>query len=139
MSEPLRPSLLGLAAMAIAAGTAVTYVMIIRAQGTHSVTEGTVLSVFIGISACAVAAGVGAFAGDAPRRFNLLLAATLGLFLFGLMGIFSIGLPLLVGGVLTLIEVVRLRPLVGKGYLARGEAQRQAARREARRQGKKFL
>lgn len=139
MTEPLRPSLLAGIAAAIAGGTAVAYILVIRAEGTISVTDTGVLSVFIGISACAVAAGVGGFATEASRRFNFLLGATVGLFLFGLMGIFSIGLPLLVGGVLTLIEVIRLRPLVAKGHLAKAEGHRQAARREARRRGKKFL
>lgn len=138
MSEPLRPSLLGLVAAAIAGGTAASYVMIIRSQGDPPLTDSTVVSVFVGISGCAVLAALGALTAEPGRRFNLLIAATVGLFLLGLMGIFSIGFPLLIGGALTLAEVLRLRPRMDKGHLAKAEGRRQEARREARRQGKKF-
>ena len=107
---------LALAAAVVAVATDALYLGIIRAQGPGEpgdwVTVTVVASVILALAACA---GVAALAeGPAPStRRVLLLIATVGLFVMGVLGIFSIGLPLLVAGVLCLIAWTRTSAATG--------------------------
>jgi cytochrome bd-type quinol oxidase subunit 2 len=90
-----------LAAGAIAFVDDAVYAAIIHAQGNSSI----VLWAFALIAVAAVAACWGAFARG--RRAQPLLAlATALLFVLGVLGIFSIGLPLLVGSMFCLTALV---------------------------------
>jgi hypothetical protein len=98
----VRPSALGLIAMAIAAITDVGYLVIIVAQGGPS-DVARVAFVAIAIGAAGGCAGVGATRRRAIARLPWLGAATGSLLGLGYLGLFSIGLPLFVAGILTAI------------------------------------
>jgi hypothetical protein len=101
---------LALSAAVVAVATDVLYLAIIRAQGPGEpgdwVTVTVVASVILALAACAGVAAVAAGPAPSTRRV-LLLIATAGLFVMGVLGIFSIGLPLLGAGVLCLIAWTR--------------------------------
>ncbi len=102
-----------LAAAVVAVVTDALYLAIIRAQGPGEpgdwVTVTVVASVILVLAACAGVAAVAAGPTPSTRRV-LLLIATAGLFVMGVLGIFSIGLPLLVAGILCLIAWTRTTP-----------------------------
>ena len=86
----------GLVAAAIATGTDIAYVLLIRAQGDDPVTSGRVLF-FAGLMASvAVAAVVGALGPPSVLTGALAVYAAVGLWVVGYLAIFSIGLLLLI-------------------------------------------
>jgi hypothetical protein len=101
---------------AIAGGLAflmlVVYLAIIRSQG-----DGPELRVIL-IASCIAAAGSCAVAAAWPasphRRLVLMTAAAGGLISLGIIGMWSIGLPLFVGGVLATIGSIRLAHSIGR-------------------------
>ena len=97
-----RPSLLGLAAGAIALVVDVAYVAILLAED-----EGDELTFAYLIAIAIVAAVAGSFAGRAEIRATLLGIAAFVLIGIGILGIFSIGLPLIVAGGLAAIGSAR--------------------------------
>jgi hypothetical protein len=101
---------LALAAALVAVSTDALYLAIIRAQAPGEpgdwVTVTVVASVILALAVCAGVAAVSAAAGPAIRR-ALLLIATVGLFVMGVIGILSIGLPLLAAAILCLIAWTR--------------------------------
>jgi hypothetical protein len=104
-------------AAVVAVATDALYLAIIRSQGLGEpgdwVTVTVVASAILAFAACA---GVAALAPGPtlPARRVLLLVATVGLFVMGVLGIFSIGLPLLVAGVLCLIAWTRTAAATGR-------------------------
>jgi|GEM_PF-5930280 len=115
---PARPDLKkgpGAVLAAIAAGLAfvmvVVYLVIIRSQG-----DGVGLRVLL-IASCIAAAGTCAIAAAwlsiPQRRLVMMAAAAGGLISLGIIGMFSIGFPLFIGGVLATIGSVRLARSIG--------------------------
>ena len=107
-----RPSALGLLAAALATATDVLYVVVIASQG-PPYEAGTVALV---ASAIALAAGVAVYGSLGPTgsgRRRLLYVPAGALLVLGVLGMFSIGLPLFVAGVLALAAAIRSRqPIV---------------------------
>ena len=101
---------LALSAAVVAVATDALYLAIIRSQGPGEpgdwVTVTVVASAILVFAACAGVAALAAGPTPSTRRV-LLLIATTGLFVLGILGIFSIGLPLLVAGILCLIAWTR--------------------------------
>jgi hypothetical protein len=101
---------LALAAAVVAVSTDALYLAIIRAQGPGEpgdwVTVTVVASVILALAVCAGVAALSTAPTPAIRRV-LLLIATVGLLVMGVIGIFSVGLPLLAAGVLCLIAWTR--------------------------------
>ena len=98
----------GLLAAALAAATDVLYLRLIASQG-DSLTNGVVVVVATLVATCAVLAVVGAVHADPAVRVSLLAAAASFLLVLGMIGIFSIGLPLLVAAGLALAGALRAR------------------------------
>lgn len=96
---------LSLVASAIAAGTGVIYIGFLIKQGTP-VEPLTVVVVTAAIAALAVLAAYGSLGANPERRALALWAAVPGFFGLGYLAAFSIGMPLLIGGVLTLPAAV---------------------------------
>jgi fucose 4-O-acetylase-like acetyltransferase len=99
---------LALAAAVIAVGTDVLYLLIIRSQDPGEPGDLTVPIVAAVILGLAVCAGVAAIASAPATRKILLSIAAAGLFVMGVLGLFSIGLPLLVAGILALVASTRV-------------------------------
>jgi hypothetical protein len=112
------PSALGLIAMAIVAITDVGYLAIIVAQGGPS-DVARVAFVATAIAAVAACAGIGATRARPIDRLPWLGAATGTLLVLGYLGLFSIGLPLFVAGVLTAIGWITTSGSAGPGRRAR--------------------
>ena len=91
----------GLAAAAIAFADAIAYVTIINRQGTLN-DWGRVVVIAALIAFAGVLATVGSLV-TGGRRPALLWPATVILLVLGFLGIFSIGLPLLIAGILTAV------------------------------------
>jgi hypothetical protein len=87
-----------LTAFAIAGAVDIAYALLIRAQGS-SLLDARVVFVSLFIAAAAALAAVAAFAADGNARLLCGAAATGGLIGAGVIGIWSIGLPLLVAGI----------------------------------------
>jgi len=104
---------LALAAAVVAIGTDVLYLAIIRSQGPGEPGDLTVPVVAAVILGLAVCAGVAAIASAPTTRKVLLSIATAGLFVMGVLGLFSIGLPLLVAGILSLVALTRVASATG--------------------------
>lgn len=96
---------LSLVASAIAAGTGVIYIGFLIKQGTPFEPL-TVVVVTGAIVALAVLAAYGSLGANPERRALALWAAVPGFFGLGYLAAFSIGMPLLIGGVLTLPAAV---------------------------------
>ena len=92
---------LSLVASAIAAGTGVIYIGFLIKQGTPVVPL-TVVVVTAAIAALAALNAYGSLGPNPTRRALALWAAVPGFFGLGYLAGFSIGAPLLIGGVLTL-------------------------------------
>jgi len=92
---------LSLVASAIAAGTGVVYIGFLIKQGTPVVAF-TVVLVTGAIAALSVLTAYGSLSPNPARRLLALWAAVPGFFGLGYLAAFSIGGPLLIGGVLTL-------------------------------------
>lgn len=117
---PARPDLQkgpGVVLAAIAAGLAfvmvMVYLVIIANQG-----NGAGLRVVL-IASCIAAAGACAVAAAAwsipRRRLPMMAAAAGGLISLGIIGMFSIGFPLFIGGVLATIGSAQLAGSIGRG------------------------
>lgn len=91
---------LSLVASAIAAGTGVVYIGFLIKQGTP-VVPFTVVVVTAAIAALAVLTAYGSLGANPGRRALALWAAVPGFFGLGYLAGFSIGGPLLIGGLLT--------------------------------------
>lgn len=105
----------GWIAAAIAGATAIVYIVVIVGQGEAEV--GRVILVLAMILTGAVAAAVGGSAAD-PSVERLLLGGASGLLLsLGFLGLFSIGLLLLIAGIVSTIAWVRA---MAAGGAARG-------------------
>lgn len=113
MTETKVKSWPGIVAGLISFATAFVYVLEVRPDLDLEPFETATLSVFIGILVFGSLALAGAFTPDPGKGGNFLLGAGLGLLVLGLMGLLSIGLPLLVAGVLALVEGFRRRPSSG--------------------------
>jgi hypothetical protein len=104
-------SRLALAAAVVAVATDALYLAIIRSQGPGEpgdwLTVPLVASAILVFAACAGVAALAAGPAPSTRRV-LLLVATLGLFVMGILGLLSIGLPLLVAAILCLIAWTRM-------------------------------
>ncbi len=110
---PVRPGsvkrpgvILAAVAAGIAFGMVVIYLLLIRRQG-----DGIGLRVLL-VASCVLAAGTCAagavWSASRQRRLVLMAAAAGGLTSLGIIGMWSIGLPLFIGGVLMIIGSVRL-------------------------------
>jgi hypothetical protein len=112
---PARPSRLGLSAAAIAAAVDVAYVWIIASQG--GPTDGArVAFVALAIAGAAACAGIGATRASPPGRLPWLGAATGALVGLGILGLFSIGLPLMVAGILAMVAWLTTSASAGRGH-----------------------
>ena len=92
---------LALTAALVAAAMAVFYVWLIGQQGNQPL-----LWVLIVLLACAVLAAYGAF-WRVPYRRTALVSAVIALTVLGVLGILSIGLPILASGILALVSLLR--------------------------------
>jgi hypothetical protein len=101
----------GLAAAAIAGATSIVYVIIIVAQGEADV--GRVILVLAMILGAAMAAAVGGSTANSTMKSVLLGGASGGLLSLGYLGLFSIGLLLLVAGAVSTIGWTRAMGAVG--------------------------
>ena len=97
-----RPSWSGLAAAGIAIAVDVAYVAILLAED-----EGDELTFAYLIAIAALAAAAGAFAPQSEIRATLLGISAFVLIGIGILGIFSIGLPLILAGALAAIGAAR--------------------------------
>jgi hypothetical protein len=100
-----RPSIAGLVAAVIALVMLVVYLMLIAAEDEDDWGIVAVFAVLIGASG--LAAGVGSVLAYGPARTGLLSGAAATLIVVGVLGIFSIGLPLLVAGWLAVGAAIR--------------------------------
>lgn len=111
---PGRINLAPLIGAVIAAATDAVYLAVIRHQGPpYDVPR--VAAVATVIFAAAAAAGLGSLIADAGAARALLIGASLGLCLVGVLGLLSIGLPLLLAGVLTMVGLARPGRVRGPG------------------------
>jgi hypothetical protein len=106
---------MGLSAAAIAAAVDVAYVWIIAAQGGPT-DASRVAFVALAIAGAAVCAGIGATRPSPLARLPWLGAATGALLGLGILGLFSIGLPLLVAGLLAGMALLTTSGSVGLGH-----------------------
>ena len=107
-----------IAAAAVGLATVVVYLVIIAHQDTGSEDYPLVAFVTLYFAALSVAAFLSAFA-DTRRCVALRSAATAGFLFWGLIAATSIGLPLLVAGLVALVALVRtLRDTPGAGIFA---------------------
>lgn len=98
-------SIAGIGGSAVAAGTSVLYLAIIESQGTESVAS--VAPWAVTFASCAVLGAVASFV-ESPRSRSLLFAATAGTMLgAGFLAIFSIGMLLILAGVLFALAASR--------------------------------
>jgi hypothetical protein len=95
---PERPSFAGITAAVIATAMTGVYVVIAASEGNNEFAGVATFAVLMGIGA--LSAGIGSLLADGPVRIGLLAVAALVLLPIGMLGIFSIGLPLLVAGLL---------------------------------------
>jgi hypothetical protein len=101
-------SIAGIGGSAVAAGTTVLYLAIIRSQGDQTVAAVTPWAVTLLI--CAVLGVVASYV-ESPRLRSLLFAATAGTMLgVGFLAIFSIGTLLILAGVLFAVAASRAAP-----------------------------
>ena len=92
-----------LAAAVLGAAVDVGYVLVVRSQGTEIASRVVFFAAFIGVMAALSLAG--AAAGGLNERFSQasLYGATAGYLLAGVVGLASIGLPLVLAGLLALV------------------------------------
>ena len=100
---------LGVAAV-LALATAVGYGWLLGQQEPVAPISGRVVLVAATIVALGLTCGLGAFTASPGGRAILAAIATGGLVPLGLLGIFSVGLPLLVAGLVTLTAGLRALP-----------------------------
>ncbi len=112
---PARPSRLGLSAAAIAVAVDVAYIWIIAAQGGPT-DASRVAFVAVAIAAGAVCSGIGSTRPSPLARLPWLGAATGALVGLGVLGLFSIGLPLLAAGLLAGMALLTTSGSAGLGH-----------------------
>lgn len=95
---PERPSIAGIIAAVIATAMTGVYVVIAASEGNNELAGVATFAGLMGIGA--LSAGIGSLLADGPVRIALLAVAALVVLPIGMLGIFSIGLPLLVAGLL---------------------------------------
>ena len=105
----------GLVAAAIAGVVDVLYLVLIAQQDTEPLTDSRVVLVATLVLSAGVAAATGSLSHRLLLRLNLLSLATSLLLVLGLVGLFSIGLPLLVAAGFSLtgalaVQAVEERP-----------------------------
>ena len=101
-----RPSLLGLVAAAVALATDALYLWLIANEGFfHDGDRVALVAGTIGLAALAAVAG--SLSASPRAGAALLAAAATALFIWGLLGIFSIGLPLAAAGLLAAVAASR--------------------------------
>ena len=110
----------GLAAAAIAGVVDVLYLVIIAQQDTEPLTDSRVVLVATLVLSAGVAAATGSLSHRPLLRLNLLSLATSLLLVLGLIGIFSIGLPLLVAAGFSLAGALAVHPVVNRPRLVLG-------------------
>lgn len=104
-----RSSALGLSAAAVAVATGAAYLRVIASQGEADWERVAAVASLIG--AGALAAGIGTRLQGLSRAVTLSVAGT-DLLVMGLLGIFSVGLPLLLASGLALAAAVRSAAIV---------------------------
>ena len=97
-----RSRVLGALAAAIAGTVDVGYLWLIHQQGTEPLTDGRVVLVATLVGIAGAAAAAGAVTPRPRARVSLLALASSLLMMLGVVGLFSIGLPLLVAAVFAL-------------------------------------
>ena len=102
---PDRPSFSGLAGAVIAAAVTCLYLVLAAREGNNDLAIVATFAVLIGGSAAAAA--VGSLIADGPLRVALLATAATILLVVGVLGIFTIGMPLLLAGALTTGAAIR--------------------------------
>ena len=106
-SVPLREAWTAQVAGAIALGIDVLYVLILRSEGEGDLHRARAQFIATSLAASAAIA-LGGWRVPEPRvRLGLLSAASFTLLAWGFLGIFSIGLPVLVAGILLLASASR--------------------------------
>jgi hypothetical protein len=100
-----RPSIAGITAAAISLVMVAVYISLIASQGESDWNIVIVIAVLIG--SAGAAAAVGSLLPYGPVRVGLLTVSAATLIVLGLIGIFSIGLPLLVAGWLATGAAIR--------------------------------
>jgi hypothetical protein len=103
-SLPVRNAWTALAAGAIVLGTDVLYVLILRNEGEGDLHRARARLIAGSLAASAAVALGGWRVHKARVRLALLSAASFMLLAWGFLGIFSIGLPVLVAGILLLVS-----------------------------------
>ena len=107
-SMPLRRApLTALVAGAIALGMDVLYVVILSSEGEGDLYSARVELIVASLAASAAVALGGWFVREPRLRLGLLTAASFTLLGWGFLALFSIGLPVLVAGVLLLVSTSR--------------------------------
>ena len=110
----------GLVSAAIAGVVEVLYLILIARQDTEPLTDGRVVLVATLILSAGVVAAIGSLSQRLLTRLNLLSLATSLLLVLGSIGLFSIGLPLLVAGGFSLAGALAVQPVVDRSRLALG-------------------
>lgn len=103
---------LGLVAAVIAGLVDVLYLWLISSQDTGPLTDGRVVLVATLVALAALAAAAGSCAPGPMARLSLLSLATSLLTVLGVVGLFSIGLPLLVAAGFSLAGALATAPAV---------------------------
>ena len=120
-AQRLQPTLLGLAGGMVALFVAGLYLAIVFSE--DSANDGSSIA-FIATALIATAA-LGIAGALFPRAFGrrvLLTGAATGMTVWGVVGIFSIGMPLLLAGGLTWLAVLRMAGQVREAAMASGTA-----------------
>jgi hypothetical protein len=103
-SVPLRKTWTALAASAIALAVDVVYLIVLQSEGEGDFHRARVQLIAASLAASSAVA-LGAWSVREPRaRVALLAAASFTLLAWGVLGMFSIGLPLFVAGLLLLVS-----------------------------------
>ena len=106
-SVPVRKAWTGLAAGAITLGVDVLYVLILWSEGEGDLHRARAQLIATSLAASAAVALGGCWVPEPRVRLGLLSAASFTLLAWGFLGIFSIGLPVLVAGILLLASASR--------------------------------
>jgi hypothetical protein len=109
VSDPLPPSWPAVAAGVVAGGVTVLYLIAMTDQGTWSTHPERAVFFALLLGLASLAAFLGAFLPSARGRVIALAVASAELFLLGVLALPSIGVLLLLAGVLALVALLSLR------------------------------